>query len=206
MNKNINKEIIKFFDATVDHYPLNSSQIVGWRSKEEQLLRFEVLTSNTSLSGCSLLDIGCGVGDLYGYLANRQLKVDYTGIDLHKKMIVYAKKKYSDGNFVCCDFAKIKKKYDFVVASGTFNLAIKDNYAYVYDMISRMCFLANKGVAFNLLGTMAPFDIRCSDLFYYEPKNILEYCRENNKMVNIIDNYLPHEFTVFINKKSGGLK
>lgn len=198
MNKNVNKQIKKFFDSAVDTYPLDSSLIVGWRSKEEQIIRFEILSRIADLNDATVLDVGCGVGDLYGFFCRKGIKTLYAGIDLHPKMISHAKKKYPGGDFLYQDFAKVKKKYDYVMASGTFNLLIEDNYKYIFEKIERMCYLAEKGVAFNLLGTMAPYDIRCSTLFYYDPKYILEYCRDNNKIVKIIDNYLPHEFTIYI--------
>jgi len=45
-----------------------------WGGEESQKQRFDVLLSIGDLNGKSVLDVGCGFGDLYGYL--RQRKVD----------------------------------------------------------------------------------------------------------------------------------
>ncbi len=53
------------------------------------------------------LDIGCGKG--FFYKTATMKGYNYTGIDISKEMIKYAKKRYPDGNFIVCDARKLKK-------------------------------------------------------------------------------------------------
>ena len=47
----------------------------------------------------SVLDIGCGSGAILDFLPDN---ITYTGIDINKKYIDYARLKYPRGNFICC--------------------------------------------------------------------------------------------------------
>ena len=55
---------------------------VGQLSPEGQQFRFEKLIQIGDLRGCRVLDLGCGLGDLYPFLLKRFDKIDYTGIDI----------------------------------------------------------------------------------------------------------------------------
>ena len=55
---------------------------VGWRSRQNQEVRFETLASIGDLRGKSILDAGCGLGCFYGYLKDRGWEGQYTGFDL----------------------------------------------------------------------------------------------------------------------------
>ena len=59
--------------------------------KGRQQLRFEALTKNIKTNNSSLLDFGCGFGDLSQFLLEKKLKVDYTGLDCMKEFISVAK-------------------------------------------------------------------------------------------------------------------
>ena len=50
------------------------------------LLRPEIL-SRVPITARRILDVGCGTGDLAGYLAGRGLSVHYTGVDLLERMV-----------------------------------------------------------------------------------------------------------------------
>ena len=49
-------------------------QILDWENQESQFCRFEVLLRRVPLEGRRLLDLGCGVGDLCGFLASRAFR------------------------------------------------------------------------------------------------------------------------------------
>jgi 2-polyprenyl-3-methyl-5-hydroxy-6-metoxy-1,4-benzoquinol methylase len=53
----------------IKKFGLNSHQALGWRKKNEQLLRFKMLIGLNKLNDCSVLDIGCGTGDLLEYFS-----------------------------------------------------------------------------------------------------------------------------------------
>src|SRR6185503_1230336 len=56
-------------------------------SAEGQLFRFERIAQVADLRGRSVLDLGCGLGDLYPFLRKRFGALDYTGIDVVPEMV-----------------------------------------------------------------------------------------------------------------------
>ena len=77
--------------------------ILDWASRESQLIRFDVLAANVDLVGKSLLDVGCGLGDLWAFLKARDISVAYTGVDLAEKMVAAARDRHRDADFQCGD-------------------------------------------------------------------------------------------------------
>ena len=88
----------------------------------------------------SILDVGCGFGDLFGYLKKNKTDFDYLGCDINEKIINVAKDQYPDVTFVVHDFLdlKLEKKYDWVIASGIFNFKLNDNEIYIQKMLTKM--------------------------------------------------------------------
>ncbi len=65
---------------------------VGWGSKEDQKLRFEVLFRGLNPKGKTILDVGCGLGDLIDFLEEKtDGDFHYIGIDVAEKLIYEAK-------------------------------------------------------------------------------------------------------------------
>lgn len=66
----------------------------------------------------AVLDIGCGPGDILGYLP----EVDYTGFDLNGEYIKAAARRFGNrGKFFCAnvnDVSKQDRTYDIVLANG----------------------------------------------------------------------------------------
>src|SRR5258708_22809487 len=60
---------------------------VGWRSRQNQELRFQALVGVGDLRGERILDFGCGLGCLYGFLKGKGCVEEYTGIHILELMI-----------------------------------------------------------------------------------------------------------------------
>ena len=71
-----------------------SPKSLGW-DKGNQQVRFDVLTSQYSFEQKSILDIGCGFGDLLDTISKKTSQFDYTGIDLSEDFIKKAKYVYT---------------------------------------------------------------------------------------------------------------
>lgn len=79
------------------------------------------------LEGKTVLDIGCGVGNLTKYIMDRGFYIE--GIDLSKEMLNIAKEKYSDIKFYEMNMKEItlSKKYDgIMLAYSLFHLTKKE--------------------------------------------------------------------------------
>lgn len=194
------EKILKFFDTTISQYSYDDVYVVGWGSPDTQQVRFKVLSEIGDINNCSILDLGCGVGDLYAYLNQNHYGVDYYGIDYHPKMIKMARKKYSKARFDNSSIEDIDSIFDYVFVSGAFNLLQEDNNEYIKNWIKKTCNIAKKGVAINLLSKYAPVDKKYNDLCYYDPLYILDFCVEKYGKVSLRHDYMPHDFTFYIYK------
>ena len=195
------KRLLEFFDASIKNYDPSDPQVVGWSTTHSQRIRFDLLSELADFSTSSVLDVGCGVGDFWGYLnTDSTFKGKYHGIDIHPKMIELAKAKYPDGQFMLGDLEDWKKNVDYVVASGPYNLAVRDNYAYIESMVKLMLKSANLGISFNLLSSYAPASMRYSGLFYYDPAKVLTLCKRMVEKVVLLHDYLPNDFSVLLYK------
>ena len=84
--------IIKRFNNKFNKFGVNIKSI-GWDNKRNQETRFENIFKVANLKECkSLLDIGCGFGDLLKFINKKKLKLNYTGIDINNKFIEINKK------------------------------------------------------------------------------------------------------------------
>jgi len=104
-----------------------SPKTLGW-FKQRHFLRYKILLDSWEYDNNSLLDFGCGFGDMYSYINQNQLKINYFGVDINSTLINKGKKLYKNINLSCCDFLNSKQRnnYDFIVSSGVHNLKLID--------------------------------------------------------------------------------
>jgi SAM-dependent methyltransferase len=178
--------------------------IVDWAGIGSQEVRFRVLVENVPLANKRLLDIGCGVGDLYGYLSSRVPSVRYTGVDLLEGMVRYARARYPRARFEIGDVfgdgspgherAMAGETFDVVFASGTFNLNVGNNREFLPRAIARMFELSRELVVFNLLHERARS--RHSHCVYFRPEDVLPLVTPPAASVRVLDDYLFNDFTI----------
>jgi 2-polyprenyl-3-methyl-5-hydroxy-6-metoxy-1,4-benzoquinol methylase len=95
-------EVSHFFNESLRQYGYDP-QSLGWIPGTQEA-RFRVLTAIGDLEGCSVLDVGCGFGDLYEYLCRNGVNVDYTGVDLSPDLLEIARQRHPDVRFISADF------------------------------------------------------------------------------------------------------
>src|SRR5438552_3411165 len=69
---------------------------------ESQRLRFQLLSEIAPLENSSILDYGCGKGDLYAYLRQHGFRGSYTGFDINDALLTLARRKHP-ARFELCD-------------------------------------------------------------------------------------------------------
>jgi SAM-dependent methyltransferase len=196
------EDIKRYFDNAFKKWG-DSIHTTGWYNIKTQEIRFKILSSIGELPQKAVLDLGCGLGDLFGYLQKKKIELSYEGIDLSPNIIKLAKKKYPQAQFFCEDFLnpKFNKKYDYILCSGALNYGIKEKEAYLATIIGKMFHQAGIGVGFNLLfaGTSVEYSYKSSFNYYY-PEEIHKICKKISENIVIKQFYLPNDFTVFLYK------
>lgn len=195
-------------DAIRAHYEHRISpgrenfDVLDWASAASQRRRFEVLVEHVPLRGRSLLDVGCGLGDLAAFLRERELDVDYTGVDVLEKMVAACRERLPGERFLRADvFGEHPLPpgaFDVVFTSGVFNLNLGNNLAFLPGAVGRLLELARREVAFNLLHVRSP--VKEDRYFFYDPAEVFELLRGEPCEIQLIDDYLPNDFTVICRK------
>jgi len=185
-------------------YDEDDSVKVGWGNKNQQEKRWDILLNMGFKDGDSILDFGCGIGDLYGYMKKRYNNFQYLGVDINSEYINTAMEKYPGVNFkVINDILDVKFNYDWFIASGSFTV-----YTTIRNLITCIDNAYNqckKGVSFNLINSRYYPNI--DDIYEkrrgYDPTKIYNIFGEKYKNIKMVDKYLKpnKDFTIGIFKK-----
>lgn len=180
------------------------SHRVGWKSSETQESRFNALLAIGDIRGKTILDLGCGLGCLYGYLKEMGWEGQYTGYDILDLMVQGARKRYPKGIFesrnVLLD--PPRRQWDYVLISGMFNHKVKNNWAWIEETVKLCLKLSRLGVAFNLLETLEDRD---DPTFFYAKRKDLEQKASlwSGGRSKIIHGYLPDDITAYLYTPGG---
>jgi SAM-dependent methyltransferase len=187
-----------------------------WSSTEIQHIRFEVLSqimdgytddSRQNKQPYSVLDVGCGFGDLKHYLSEKGEQTVYHGIDVSPDMVRSAGFQSPGIHIETGDIFDLdppRNSYDFVLLSGALNEVVDDKPAqegdYARAVIQKMYHAADKAVAFNLLDARHEWTANRPDLQSFMPDQIIEFCQSFAREVRLVDGYLENDFTVYLFK------
>jgi len=191
--------LIKLYNELFNTYGDTAEAIQ--MSKEGQLFRFQELSKIGLLDNCTVLDIGCGRGDLYPFLIEHFKNVDYTGIDIVPELINQCLEKYQGTNFQCIDLFEqsIDQKIDYVFISMVFNNVEMGHGDYFKKMISIAYDLCETGLAFNFTSNYKNFDSNNS--ISYDPSMMLDFCLNNiTRHLSLNHNYEKCDVSMFLYK------
>lgn len=177
---------------------------VGWKDKKSQFLRFEMLFRELSVKGKSILDLGCGFGDLVEYLEKESGgKFSYIGVDISKSHLDIARQKHTKNNVEfregdIFDLSFEGLEFDIVVESGMLNYQISDNMKYTEKVLSESFRVASEAVSFNFLTDRV--DYKLEKNFHYSPEKLLEKALQITPYVCLYNDYPLYEFTLTLKK------
>ncbi|HNW97021.1 MAG TPA: class I SAM-dependent methyltransferase [Bacteroidales bacterium] len=192
---------MNFHYLRLNVFPEGSPEALGWRHLDDQQKRFEILSGVDDMSYSTILDLGCGYGDLKTFLDKKFNDFIYVGIDIIPEYIDTANAKFKDANntyFFQKDITAFEIPVtDYILACGL--MAYKtDDPEFYFQMIKRMYDSASKAVAFNMLdsNTFQSDDL----LIAHNPESIIEYCKKITPQIKLITNYGVDDFTIFMYK------
>ena len=191
--------IMHYHRRRIGEFSIGTVKALGWTNEESQLQRFAALTEVGDLNHTSLLDIGCGHGDLKGYLDERFHGFSYIGIDQMPEFIAEARCLYGQRPncyFCQADFTEQQlPRTDYVLASGVLSYRSKEQDCY-FSMIGKMYEAADKALVFNML------DVKNFPhhefLLGHDSEKVLAFCKTLSPEVRLIKGYLEDDFTVLM--------
>lgn len=189
-------------NARIAEYGQNV-RAVSWGSTESQQARFRIISEIGELNNRSILDVGCGFGDLYAFLRQQDICPKlYVGIDINQKMIATARSRFPKATFQVGDIldSKLTEKFNYVVSSGIFGLETPNWQAVTEKILSRMYELCEIGVAVNFLSSFT-LGKKVADSHYANPADILDFvCKNLSTRIILRHDYRPNDFTLYIYK------
>lgn len=174
---------------------------LGW-NKGRQAVRFQAALQCLDPNDfATVLDYGCGFGDLFGFLSSGGWHGDYTGVDIVPELIEEGRVRWASAraHFLCLthDTPDDIPPADLAVAIGVFNHKLKSsNDEFIAQTLDVLWKLSRKVVVLDFMSTVA--DIRYDHLHYADPAEIYRLCSKYSKRIQIEHSYMPFEFMVKI--------
>lgn len=190
--------VVDFFRWHVKVYG-NDWRALGWQSRYTQFRRFAILADIGTLTQRRVLDVGCGLGDLYSYFETEAISVDYSGYDLLPEMVKRARKRFPQARFEVHDVLRGlgEERFDYILSSGAFNVNFGNNLHAVQGVIRDMFAHSERGVAINFIKRY-PGASNDPIFYYYDPQEMLTFCRTLCPHARLREGYLPNDFTLYL--------
>lgn len=181
-----------------------------WKTKGAAHQRFRQFWAEIDFSNMSVLDVGCGFGELGNFLTKRYENVIYKGVDIMPEFINNGRKIYPSLDLEVMDFFKQPKPevFNTIICSGALNSNVgteEENIKFRKDAIKTMFDHTTDVLAFNMSGghptkVNPPDGEASSNIWYSDSLEILEYCMSLTRRVILRQNYHPSDFTIFMYK------
>ena len=195
-------ETTRFYESHVRRFGYGY-RALGFGRRSSQEKRFGALAGLGKFDGATLLDVGCGFGDLLAWLRARGVQARYTGLDLTVSMVERCRRRFADGEarFLVGDALTWQPdaQYDYVIASGIFGYNAKDTRARIQPTLERLFAIAGRGLAVNFLSGCAP--TRSPGRLYVHPADVIQYALRLTPAVRLDHTYMPNDFTLCLYKK-----
>lgn len=196
----INQKIKSHYQRNYKKYGF-SPKSLSWETRGAAHQRFRQFWAEIDFNAKSVLDVGCGFGEMAKFLLKRYQGVCYTGVDIVPEFISEAKKLYPSCEFEVRDYLSdpMSKKFDVILASGVLNSNVKNNMDYRKNAIKVMFEHAKKVFAFNMLGGYPqPKNSKESNVWYADSLEVLKYCMSLTRRVVLRHHYHPKDFTILM--------
>ena len=195
-----NEVALAHFNKTFrEHGP--TVRALSWGSEVSQRKRFKALREIGDLKGLSILDVGCGFGDFFGFLKQERAGIgSYLGLDISDNMLRVATARYPEAHFQKKDILleDPEKRFHYVFASGLFSLDSNTWTEFMQRMLLKMFALALKGVAVNFLSGYTTGKKSAVSEYPY-PSEITDFVADHltNRFV-VRHDYLPNDFAIYL--------
>jgi SAM-dependent methyltransferase len=189
-------EVAARFAANLVTYGPDDPRTLEWSGRDAQRRRFEVLAEVGELDGADVLDMGCGLGDFWGWLSENTTVDSYVGVDASPALVDAAFSRWDDeADFRVGDAANLEEVigpavFDFVFASGLLYLHDK---AWATTVVADLFARARQGMALNVL--RAPTTAGRTGFAITELVDMAEYAGARWVLRN---DYVRHDMTMYL--------
>tara|TARA_A100001515_G_scaffold120457_1_gene103419 strand:- start:6350 stop:7276 length:927 start_codon:yes stop_codon:yes gene_type:complete len=163
-------------------YILSSPEVVGFDSFDQQMEMYDSACEEIEVEE-SVLDFGCGRGDLYDFLYRRDgMEPKYKGVDINEPLIKAGLKKYEPNiQLECKDWNALEpnETADWCVNIGSlctrYDGSSKKDIEVVKETIDKMMLHCTVGCSLVLFSSYMPEEVREEEFLITDPKEIFDY-------------------------------
>lgn len=177
-----------------------SPKALHWSSYRVPAVRFSELVKDLPVEGRSILDAGCGMGDLLPFLYSKSTDFKYLGADTKAEFIDVAKRRYEGHEFVVADAVNDDLgKFDVVIASGILNGNVENWMEKRQSAIRNLFDKTSEVLAFNMSGSVNP--IPNTDITAFaDLKEIFGFCAGLTPKIIVRAHYTKRGFAIIMFK------
>ncbi|WP_295444424.1 class I SAM-dependent methyltransferase [uncultured Thiodictyon sp.] len=178
----------------------HNAQGAHWESTRSQQVRFGVLRRllPADLSTLTLVDMGCGLGDLFDYLKGLgACPGEYIGIDVVEPMVEIARRQTGREILLLDALRDPLPEADYYLCSGAMNTLTREETG---CFIERCLAASRVGFIFNLLRGADD----CHTFNYWEPEEIEALAQVLEADCTIETGYLYQDFSVALRHRVVG--
>jgi len=150
----------------------------------------------------SILDVGCGYGDLYGYLRATGWNGRYVGVDINPALIEEGIRRYPDANLRTVDIQldDMEGGFEWCICCHALTSDTKDApfLDHLRSMVGTMWTKCEKGLIFNLLSPLADY----TNPIHARPAfgDVLPIVGSLTRRFTIRHDYMPFEYAIYAYK------
>ena len=193
-------ETVQRYQAALDKHG-DSPKSLLWNSKNSAEIRYYNLIADIDFEGKSILDIGCGMGNIIPYIEKQTKNFTYTGIDLLPEFVEKAQEKYPQHTFLAGDYMQLMHPADIVMCSGALNSNIPNVVEERKEAVGMMFDYANEVLAFNMAGGHPqPKNYDSYIVHYIDSLPFIKFLFTLTSKVIIRHHYTPKDFTAILFK------
>jgi SAM-dependent methyltransferase len=166
------------------------------QSQRTQRMRFEVFVLNHDLADKSLLDVGCGTGDLWAHLQARGIGCDYTGIDISPEMVRRCQERFPGVRFESQNILEWipGQPFDYTIAVGIHNIKVDGGRELLEKVTRRQFELCRVAAHVSLLTDR--YEGFASHIQAWPVEEIVTLALDITPYVVLRNDYLPNDFSV----------
>jgi len=166
------------------------------QNRRPQLMRYETFLHGHDLTGKSILDIGCGTGELLAHLYRRGIRCRYKGVDLSGEMIQLCRQKFPESEFEETDVLvdDLSEQFDYTISVGIHNVKFSGNREILEKMTRRQFELCRVAAHVSILTNR--YDGFADHIQAWCAEDVLKLALSITPYAVLRHDYLPNDFSV----------
>jgi SAM-dependent methyltransferase len=191
--------VISFFDTNLMLHG-DRPEAVRW-TRPGQIAHYRSMLDVGDISDSKILDFGCGKGDLYQFLTDQDIDVEYIGVDINTRLISMAREKHPGIDFRVFDLDKesFAEDFDYIFLCGVFNLRVDGLDEIIRDALKKLFVHCRIAMAFNALSIHNPK--KDFELSYVSPEELFTFAVRNlSPYVSMRHDRIAYDFMLFVHK------